>query len=422
MAIKGKHFTGETIRINTKPKTSSGKYEPLKWSSSDSHIVAVSKDGQAELLAPGTARISATTKRGKKKSVTIVVNKTPQLRFVKNNLTVEYKKTIPLPLEHGDMPEKLLTYKSNHGSVVSIENKSPLKILAKRPGKATISVTAPDGTSTAMVVRVVATKGMISRETAKAYGADNCNNLMIVAHPDDEALWGAAHMLRDSWFIVCLTNGWNPVRANEYRDVLKTSGCRGVILNYPDTLDNVRDQWNDVGSSLDRDLDMLVCYKKWNQIATYNPDGVTGHIHHVLTFKHVKAACAKHNLTDNLVYFGRFYSKNALKELPHDLPRISSEEIEAKEAIIGIYRNEKNPIDRFWRQMLPYEIWVPASIWGTDEEQELYQIDTDSSAENDSDAIVKGNLQSLRKAGSTIPESEEVEDMQETSVSEQTEE
>ena len=72
--------------------------------------------------------------------------------------------------------------------------------------------------------------------------------------------------------------------------------------------------------------------------------------------------------------------------------------------------------------MLPYEIWVPASIWGTDEEQELYQIDTDSSAENDSDAIVKGNLQSLRKAGSTIPESEEVEDMQETSVSEQTEE
>ena len=36
---------------------------------------------------------------------------------------------------------------------------------------------------------------------------DKVNNLMIVAHPDDELLWGGAHLIRDNYLVVCITCG-----------------------------------------------------------------------------------------------------------------------------------------------------------------------------------------------------------------------
>ena len=38
--------------------------------------------------------------------------------------------------------------------------------------------------------------------------------LMIVAHPDDETLWGGAHLLEGDYLIVCLTHGSDAVRRN----------------------------------------------------------------------------------------------------------------------------------------------------------------------------------------------------------------
>lgn len=33
------------------------------------------------------------------------------------------------------------------------------------------------------------------------------NKLMIVAHPDDELIWGGAHLLEDDYLVVCITRG-----------------------------------------------------------------------------------------------------------------------------------------------------------------------------------------------------------------------
>lgn len=59
---------------------------------------------------------------------------------------------------------------------------------------------------------------------------------MDVAHPDDETLWGGAHLTEGGWFVVCLTNGYNEVRKNEFYEVIKKFGCEGMILSYPDLL------------------------------------------------------------------------------------------------------------------------------------------------------------------------------------------
>lgn len=34
---------------------------------------------------------------------------------------------------------------------------------------------------------------------------EDCTKLMIVAHPDDETIWGGAHLADKGYFVVCLT-------------------------------------------------------------------------------------------------------------------------------------------------------------------------------------------------------------------------
>ena len=45
---------------------------------------------------------------------------------------------------------------------------------------------------------------------------DNYDKLMIVAHPDDETLWGGAHLLEDNYLVVCITCGPIKDRVNEF--------------------------------------------------------------------------------------------------------------------------------------------------------------------------------------------------------------
>lgn len=50
------------------------------------------------------------------------------------------------------------------------------------------------------------TRGRINKRILDEQRLANCSNLMIVAHPDDETLWGGAHLSDGGWFVVCLTN------------------------------------------------------------------------------------------------------------------------------------------------------------------------------------------------------------------------
>src|SRR2546428_13356398 len=62
---------------------------------------------------------------------------------------------------------------------------------------------------------------------------------VVVAHPDDESLWfgGTLSMFSDASLkivIVCLTNGDNDVRSNEFRQACQKIGAVALMLDYPD--------------------------------------------------------------------------------------------------------------------------------------------------------------------------------------------
>ena len=66
--------------------------------------------------------------------------------------------------------------------------------------------------------------------------------LMIVAHPDDEMIWGGSHLLEGNYLVVCLTNGNNNIRKKEFIKVMKKKDNKGLIFNYPDLTNGKKNQ------------------------------------------------------------------------------------------------------------------------------------------------------------------------------------
>ena len=42
--------------------------------------------------------------------------------------------------------------------------------------------------------------------------AQEPESLMIVAHPDDETIWGGSHLINGNYTVLCITNGNNKKR------------------------------------------------------------------------------------------------------------------------------------------------------------------------------------------------------------------
>ena len=212
-------------------------------------------------------------------------------------------------------------------------------------------------------LEVIATSnnGLINNYTLYMNHAEFYQNLMIVAHPDDEILWGGANLFKDSYFVVCLTNGYNLERAEDFKQILNFTNNSGIILNYPDLIyNNIKDNWTEVRNGILIDLSIILNYKNWDKIVTHGPDGTTGHIHHKKACELVTITARKFNKYNNLYYFGKFYQKNSI---PEYLPRISENELEIKKKEVLIYKSVRSDIYNCWYHMLPYENWILASKW-----------------------------------------------------------
>ena len=188
-----------------------------------------------------------------------------------------------------------------------------------------------------------------------------CNKLMIVAHPDDETLWGGAHLKSGNWFVVCLTNHFTDVRKNEFKSVMEKAGIKGIILDYPDLVRDankkwVKYDWDSVKDGVAADVTKLIKSKNWDLIATHSPAGETGHIHHKNTDQAVTNACRSTGNYDKLWYFGKCYWT-----IPAGLKRITDEELTFKQSLVDLYKNDTKPINTYWAQMIPYENWVKAT-------------------------------------------------------------
>lgn len=209
--------------------------------------------------------------------------------------------------------------------------------------------------------RAHSVKGLTAGQMYLAAG-NTADKLMIVAHPDDEALWGGAHLYERGWLVVCITNGRNSTRAAEFSKAVTASGNQGLILEYPDKVNFIRDDWADVYSGIESDVAALLAYRNWKVIATHNPDGEYGHEHHKMTSSIVTNACAEKGMSDRLMYFAKYYSKSNLPIYEGELEKTEGESLEFKKGLFAYYSSQKSTIEKF-SHFYEYETWVPAAEW-----------------------------------------------------------
>lgn len=56
--------------------------------------------------------------------------------------------------------------------------------------------------------------------------ADKPESLMIVAHPDDETIWGGSHLINGNYTVLCITNG------NKKKRIYESHGKNTFQRNY----------------------------------------------------------------------------------------------------------------------------------------------------------------------------------------------
>ena len=175
------------------------------------------------------------------------------------------------------------------------------------------------------------------------HALDDYDSLMVVAHPDDETIWGGAHLLKGKYVVVCITNGNNRTRRKEFAAVMKQTNSIGLMLSFPDKTHGKRNNW-----------------ESWATIATHNSKGEYGHIHHQMTSAITTAAAKKADLTDHLYYFGTYVkAKNMEKQKNQQYLTnpLTGDELEAKLCLTKFYASQHKVMEHLGH-MLPYENWI----------------------------------------------------------------
>jgi LmbE family N-acetylglucosaminyl deacetylase len=153
------------------------------------------------------------------------------------------------------------------------------------------------------------------------------DKIMIVAHPDDEMLWGGGNVLsQPGWFVVCATNASTmdpskykfppttpinpPQRSEEFYATMSNANvtcCKMYDIpddpsafedrtnppnedgDYPEISEAEQEKLTDTlfdGSEFEKDLEFYAT-KNWNVIMTHNSEGEYGHAHHKKVHKMV---------------------------------------------------------------------------------------------------------------------------------------
>lgn len=207
------------------------------------------------------------------------------------------------------------------------------------------------------------TQGQVTQELLDSLSISSCTKLMVVAHPDDETLWGGAHLTQGGYFVVCLTNGYNEVRKKEFYKVMDEFGCKGLILSYPDLVNGQRSDWSKEKYQIAKDLDVILKYKHWGLVATHNPAGEYGHIHHKFTSKLVTERFYHNGWGNSLFYFGLYYPPSYLPKIQKSLKKVPvSSSTKKIQVARSVYKSQESAINARIH-MAEYEDWILANNW-----------------------------------------------------------
>ncbi|MGZ8709510.1 MAG: PIG-L family deacetylase [Thermoanaerobaculia bacterium] len=152
--------------------------------------------------------------------------------------------------------------------------------------------------------------------------------LMIVAHPDDESLFGGEALTSSGgWTVVCVTNASHPRRRAEFIAAMDAIRANWVMLDHPDDLTS-----GTFHPRLAEQLETLLREHPYELVVTHNARGEYGHPQHR----------ALHRIVRSILPPGM-----ALAVFDHPWmawPSISP----AKRALLGYYVTQRKSIARAW--------------------------------------------------------------------------
>lgn len=374
---KKKLLEGESVKLRLKRIPANTTYKDVKWISSNKNIATVSEKGVVQAKKAGVVTIRAKepfTKKTSKIKLKIKEQHIPVTGiWWKSKITsmeVGEKIKLNAQIEPWNATNKKIIYSSSDKTKVSIDTNRGV-LTALRPTEyVEVRATSVDGKYRATYqLKITKSKGYLTKQSLDKLNLTNVTKLMIVAHPDDETLWGGSHLIDSDYLVVCMSNGWYKKRSSDFERVMNQTGDPHIILDYPD----IRKDWVTNGkygyemdlystckNAMQEDIEFLLNYKKWDEVVTHNPNGEYGKFHHQQVSKMVTAAFQKTLVgKSKLYYFGRYYNKG--EENPGD--KISEENLQIKERLINEYQpTAKGAIEAFGH-MIPYENWVLAEDW-----------------------------------------------------------
>ena len=169
---------------------------------------------------------------------------------------------------------------------------------------------------------------------------------MVVAHPDDEVLWGGEYLLKEGQnvhlVVTSTLNQQTSMRYDEFRAVQEHLGFHGEFLDGKDSI-----KTTELESHIQQRIQTLICGKNWERIITHGPEGEYGHPQHQMVHDAVLDAvrmCCRSS--DKLFVFEPHPSKNHVFS-------------EAKQAAAKLYKSQERIIFRTfgdWKeQIVPFE-------------------------------------------------------------------
>lgn len=152
------------------------------------------------------------------------------------------------------------------------------------------------------------------------------DKLLIVAHPDDEVLWGGINLLSQSgWLVVCSTSLNHPVRSREFFATMSYCNVTRYIMF------DVKDQYTEDPEEADRLYDGSIfdqflkklSLKPWKLVLSHNERGEYGHEHHRKV----------HRLVKKYFHSPKFFDLG---------PKLNEKQIELKRNTLLFYRKTQS--------------------------------------------------------------------------------
>ncbi|SFD65826.1 GlcNAc-PI de-N-acetylase [Bacillus sp. OV194] len=158
------------------------------------------------------------------------------------------------------------------------------------------------------------------------------NKLMVVAHPDDEIIFGGDELIQEKgWKVICISEGNNDTRSQEFKAAMKKVEAEYEIWSF-------KDEWTEHVNrpKLEQELQRIIHERHYRKIVTHNLQGEYGHPEHK-ALSEIMNSIVKENL---------FMFDLSLEEV------LQVDILKQKLEILEVYESQKHAVE----QLLPYVI------------------------------------------------------------------